>query len=121
MSWRARLSTNMQELRLHLCPLAPGSEGVRNWIGNNYWELSTLNPRFPLLVRDYNGIKASLIATYDWGVERRMDVENWTEEEITAKVKEFVDLGNVMEKSSESRPKDRDIIDEIDVRLNEDY
>eukprot|EP01087_Luapelamoeba_hula_P023807 TRINITY_DN8837_c0_g1_i1.p2 TRINITY_DN8837_c0_g1~~TRINITY_DN8837_c0_g1_i1.p2 ORF type:complete len:122 (-),score=16.61 TRINITY_DN8837_c0_g1_i1:133-498(-) len=121
MSWRARLSTNMQEMRFHVCPTSASSQGTRDFLTSNWASFRMLNPRFPIFVRDATGLKASVLVRYDWNVEKRVDVEGYSKEQLETTIKELVEQGTTMDRSLESSPKDRDIVDEIDVRLKDDY
>jgi len=121
MSWRARLSTNLQEMRFHFCPVAPGSSGLRTFIQDNFYVVRKLNPRFPFLLREGDGVKAAVIARYDWNEQKHVELDNLTPKEVELKIKSLVELGETMERSAESAPKDRDLVDEIDVRMQEDY
>lgn len=64
MSWRARLSVNVKEFRIHFCPNADSSAGVRRYFAKNYAELKTLNPGLPFLMREREGHDPIIIATY---------------------------------------------------------
>jgi len=57
----------------------------------------------------------------DWGVEESVELEGLSEEAVETKIKDLVIAGETKERSPESFPKDRDIIDEIDVRIQENY
>jgi NADH dehydrogenase (ubiquinone) 1 alpha subcomplex subunit 2 len=93
MAWRAKLSTSLQELRIHLCQTSPASKVTRDFIVKNYKELKSLNPRLPILIRECSGIQPRLWARYDYGVERSVVLDGLTESEIDAKLKEFADAG----------------------------
>ncbi|ELR14480.1 mitochondrial ribosomal protein l51 / s25 / cib8 domain containing protein [Acanthamoeba castellanii str. Neff] len=121
MSWRARLSTNMQELRFIMCTTSPNSGGVRSFLDSNYAELKKLNPRLPILMRTGEQAPPKVYARYDWGEERGFDLHNATEKEVEDRVRELTLMGEKMEKSFESIPKDRDLIDESDVRKFDTY
>jgi len=110
----------MQELRVYVCETSEGSRGVRSFMLKNYTELTRLNPRLPFVCRNADGVKASACVRYDWGNEREFDLEDLAEEQVEETLQNIVALGETMEKSPESMPKDRDIIDEIDVRLRKD-
>jgi len=121
MSWRARLSTNLQEMRFHFCPVSAGSTGLRAFLEDNFYVVRKLNPRFPFLVREGDGAKAQVIARYDWNEQRNVDLDCLTVKEIELKIQSLVELGETMDRSPESVPKDRDLVDEIDVRTQDDY
>jgi len=52
MSWRARLSVSLRELRILHCN-SDVSKGVREFLHANYSNLKMLNPNLPILVRSY--------------------------------------------------------------------
>lgn len=73
MSWKALFTRNMNELRFLLAQTSQGSKGARyqlytylcrDFIKQNYGEIKMLNPTFPFLVRECEGIKARVIARY---------------------------------------------------------
>lgn len=51
-----------------------------------------------------------------WGVEAEEDLTNLTEDDVADRLKQLVEKGEAMERSPECIPKDRDIIDDVDVR-----
>lgn len=77
--WRARLSTRVRELRLHVSPRSPSSLGARyaallrdssygpvhrNWIQHRYQFTKRLNPRLPINIREGHDTPPVLIARY---------------------------------------------------------
>eukprot|EP00871_Galdieria_phlegrea_P005971 jgi/Galph1/861/GphlegSOOS_G5620.1 len=60
MSWRARLSHVLEEVRFVYSPKSSESSGVRNFIASNYEELKLLNPGLPIYVRCCEGVKPFL-------------------------------------------------------------
>ncbi|CAM9153392.1 unnamed protein product [Choristocarpus tenellus] len=99
MSWRAAISRNVRELRFCCCNAGENGKGVRNFYRNNYAELKTLNPSFPLLLREGNGIDPYMLATYDFGLEQRTSLVGLSEDEIAAKVEAAVMKGSSMPRS----------------------
>lgn len=59
MSWVARFSTNMQEIRFVFNPTV--HTGTSKFIENNYHTIKRLNPRFPFLVRENPGVAKSIM------------------------------------------------------------
>jgi len=116
MSWRARLSINMLELRFVYSSTAQNSEGVKNFLKQNFQELQTLNPKLPILSRTPPDVSPVVIAYYDWGQFKEFSLDNATELEVEEKVRELNQIGEKMEKGWALFPKDRDLIDESDVR-----
>lgn len=59
MSWVARFSTNMQEIRFVFNPSV--HTGTSKFIETNYHTIKKLNPRFPFLVRENPGVAKSIM------------------------------------------------------------
>ncbi|KAJ1453999.1 hypothetical protein M885DRAFT_605025 [Pelagophyceae sp. CCMP2097] len=93
--WRAAISKNMHELRFQFCPKAEHSENIKNYIRNNYWDLKTLNPTFPFLVRVYDDERPQIIATYAWYHKEYKNVEGLTEAQINTTLRDLVLLPEV--------------------------
>ncbi|GLJ44538.1 hypothetical protein SUGI_0935220 [Cryptomeria japonica] len=93
MAWRAQLSRNLKELRIHLCQTSPSSNATRDFIRSNYKDLKTLNPRFPILIRECSGTEPRIWARYEYGEEKSMALDGLTEGQITKKVEELVKAG----------------------------
>ena len=58
------LTRSIRELRFHLCQKSPGSDGLREFIKNNYIELKKNHPSLPILVREAPGTEAKVYAAY---------------------------------------------------------
>merc|ERR1712157_200607 len=63
-AWRKLVSTNLKELRFHFSQTSQGSKGLRDFVQTNYKDLKTVNPTFPFLVRECEGIEAKIWARY---------------------------------------------------------
>eukprot|EP00842_Homolaphlyctis_polyrhiza_P005938 jgi/Hompol1/6345/HPOL_000884-RA len=87
MSWRAALSTNVRELRIHLSQTAPGSKGLRDYIVKHYPLLKQANPSLPILIREAPNVEARAFARYAFGVERKVSLENLSESDIDTRLK----------------------------------
>eukprot|EP00211_Chloroparvula_japonica_P012499 CAMPEP_0119133008 /NCGR_PEP_ID=MMETSP1310-20130426/12781_1 /TAXON_ID=464262 /ORGANISM="Genus nov. species nov., Strain RCC2339" /LENGTH=143 /DNA_ID=CAMNT_0007123677 /DNA_START=72 /DNA_END=503 /DNA_ORIENTATION=+ len=109
-SWKGRISMNMRELRFLFTNETAGSQGIRNFINNNYSELKLLNPRFPFLVRDGDNVESSILASYDFGKEYRIVVENRTEEDVERALKKLTLLGEEQEKDPGYTMTDLDVV-----------
>ncbi|EGG22550.1 putative NADH dehydrogenase [Cavenderia fasciculata] len=110
MSWRALLSHNLQEIRIHFCQQAQSSEGLRNFITKNYTDLKRLNPKLPLMVREAHGIEPVIYARYDWGQEEKKVVTNLSEQEVEEKLKELCLMGTKLDRSPESDLNEDDVV-----------
>jgi len=60
MSWKSNLSRNIMELTVKCCNESAASAATRAFVLNNYHELNTLNPTFPLLIREGDSEKSGL-------------------------------------------------------------
>merc|ERR1711920_94194 len=102
MSWRAQISRNLREIRIVCAQQAENSKGVRQFFDKNYHELKMLNPSTPMFYREMSEISPFLYARYDWGKEKKVDVSDMTDKEVTEQLKQLVELGKTMPKSAES-------------------
>ncbi|KAK9863091.1 hypothetical protein WJX84_000885 [Apatococcus fuscideae] len=102
MAWRASVSKNLQELRVHLCQKGPDSQGARDFIHSSYSELKKANPKFPFLVRECSGVKPKLIARYDFGVEHSVPLTGLDANGVSKALEELVQKGESMPRSTES-------------------
>ena len=66
------LSKGVRELRFIMCQQSATSNGVRQYVLNNYNSIKASNPNFPFIVREAEGAQACVMARYDFGVERRV-------------------------------------------------
>ncbi|XP_053319480.1 NADH dehydrogenase [ubiquinone] 1 alpha subcomplex subunit 2 [Spea bombifrons] len=78
----SKLSKNLKEIRIHLCQKSPGSQGVRDFIEQNYVELKKANPEFPILIRECSGIQPKLWARYAFGREANVPLNNLTADQV---------------------------------------
>lgn len=60
---------------------------------NNFKDLKTLNPKFPILVRECSGIEPQLWARYDMGVEKGVQLEGMSEGQILKALEDLVKAG----------------------------
>ncbi len=82
MSWKTQIAKNVRELRFVLCQTSAHSQGIRQYISNNYVDIKSQAPETPFIVRECQNAMPTIMARYDYGVEKRVYVENLTEEEI---------------------------------------
>lgn len=57
---------------------------------SNYEDIKGQNPELPFIVRECQNAMPTVMARYDYGVERRVYVNNLSENEIDSVVKELV-------------------------------
>eukprot|EP00752_Nemacystus_decipiens_P017570 g15745.t1 len=83
----------MRELRFCCCNVSQTGAPVREFFRSNYAELKTLNPSFPILLREGTGADPYLLATYDYGVEHRLPLSGLSQEDIAKEVEKAVEKG----------------------------
>ena len=114
MSWQARLSQNLQELRFVFDSKLSNSKGVADFLSNYYPTLKVLNPRLPILFREQDdcespelycryGILNFLLTILDYFQMESEPISNLTADEIMDHIKNFALKGTVMPKSDESK------------------
>lgn len=96
MAWRGKLPQHLKELRILLCQTSPASSNARTFVEKNYKELKTLNPKFPILIRECSGIEPQLWARYDMGVEKGIRLEGLSETQISKALEDLVKAGASM-------------------------
>ncbi|KAI6224225.1 Complex I-B8 [Aphelenchoides fujianensis] len=72
----------LRELRIHLCQKSASSNGVREFIQQDYVPLKKANRDFPILIREASGINPKIWARYEYGVEKSLPLENTTREQV---------------------------------------
>ncbi|KOB51906.1 NADH-ubiquinone oxidoreductase B8 subunit [Operophtera brumata] len=74
-----RLGGALKELRIHLCQTSKQSEGVREFIKNNYVNIKKENPSFPILIRECSGVMPCVWARYGMSLDLpRLIISNST-------------------------------------------
>jgi len=117
MSWIARLSNSMQELKLVYPVKKPSGRSARRFLEAHYPQIKRLNPRLPFLVRsDEDADTVTLTARYDYGICAQRDLTNLTPQQCLEKLRELQELGAVALKADlypwqESVPKNHDVVD----------
>jgi NADH dehydrogenase (ubiquinone) 1 alpha subcomplex subunit 2 len=91
MSWRSEISKSVRELRFVFCQTSPASKGVRQFVQNNYLDIKEKNPNFPFIVRECLNAQPTVMARYDFGVEKRIYVPNLEEGDVDSVVKELIE------------------------------
>ncbi|XP_077274204.1 NADH dehydrogenase (ubiquinone) B8 subunit [Temnothorax americanus] len=84
-----KFGKHLKELRILLCQTSKSSQGVRDFIEQQYVSVKKNNPRFPVLIRECSSIEPKLYARYDFGVERCVPLSNLKSEEILGRIKEL--------------------------------
>lgn len=115
MAWRARLSINIRKFQFQYNMEDPSSQGLQNFLKNNYNDLKQLNPNLPFLVRPVEE-KTPPVIIADYGIHyihyfycyfnlnlligfQREDlvlVSNFSENQILKQMKKFNDFGEIV-------------------------
>ncbi|KAL0124802.1 hypothetical protein PUN28_006573 [Cardiocondyla obscurior] len=85
-----KFGKHLKEMRILLCQTSKSSQGVRDFIEQQYVPLKKNNPRFPVLIRECSLIEPKLYARYEYGVERCVPLSNLKSEEVLGKIQELV-------------------------------
>ncbi|CAI4228669.1 unnamed protein product [Auanema sp. JU1783] len=81
--------TALRELRIHLCQKSTASAGVRSFIESDYVAIKKANPNFPILIREASGIAPRVFARYEHGVERSVQLQDATKENVLSAIKDL--------------------------------
>ena len=117
MSWIARISTNMQEIKFIFNPTISSHIGASNFLSSNYDQIKRFNPRLPVMVRPHADTpKATMTCRYDYGGRIERDITGKSAEEIRSELEKLVGLGEHFLKADlypwqESYQQDDDIVD----------
>ncbi|XP_050593956.1 NADH dehydrogenase [ubiquinone] 1 alpha subcomplex subunit 2 isoform X2 [Bombus affinis] len=84
-----KFGPQLKELRILLCQTSKSSQGVRDFIKQQYVPLKRSNPQFPVLIRECSDTEPVLYARYELGVERRVSLQNLKSEEILKCIQEL--------------------------------
>jgi NADH dehydrogenase (ubiquinone) 1 alpha subcomplex subunit 2 len=90
MSWHKAIASKIRELRLVCCQVSSDSQGVRNFITKNYFLVKEQVPDFPFIVRECENAIPLLTVRYDFGVEKKVCVEGFTENDIEKTVEDLI-------------------------------
>merc|ERR1712088_738413 len=91
MSAARSLGRHLKEIRIHLCQTSSASSGVREYISNNYKALKSVNPEFPILIRECSGIQPRIIGRYEFGREEKIVVADFTPTEVDQAISSLAD------------------------------
>ncbi|KAM8971916.1 NADH dehydrogenase [ubiquinone] 1 alpha subcomplex subunit 2 [Pelodytes ibericus] len=86
----SKLSKNVKEIRIHLCQKSAASQGVRDFVENNYVDLKKANPEFPILIRECSGVQPKLWARYDFGKEANIPLSNLNADQVAKALESVV-------------------------------
>lgn len=91
MSWRNNIGSKVKELRFVFCQSSSHSAGARSYVQHHYQDIKSLNPSLPFLVRECNAAQPTVMARYDFGVEKRIYLNNLSEQEVDTVVQDLVE------------------------------
>ncbi|CAN2389959.1 mitochondrial respiratory chain complex I assembly [Pristimantis euphronides] len=86
----ANLSRNVKEIRIHLCQKSAGSQGVRDFVEQNYVALKKANPEFPILIRECSEVQTKLWARYEFGKEVSIPLHNQSADQVAKALESVV-------------------------------
>merc|ERR1719183_3474275 len=90
------MKRGIRELRFVLCNSSAHSNGVRSFIMNNYEDVKGANPDMPFIVRECTNAQPTVMARYNFGVERRLYLNNASESEVNEAVNELVEQADAI-------------------------
>ena len=90
MSYRSAIAKNIRELRFVMCQQSPASMGARQFVAKNYLDIKSSAPTTPFIVRECLGAQPNVMVRYDFGVEKRVYLNELTAEEVDKAVGELV-------------------------------
>merc|ERR1712070_1073774 len=80
----------LHELRFHFCQISPASQGLRNFILNNYTQMKAANPSVSLLVRECADVEPKVWARYDLGKESSVSLSGKDEKAVMAELEKLI-------------------------------
>mmetsp|Transcript_25176 Transcript_25176/g.22203 ORF Transcript_25176/g.22203 Transcript_25176/m.22203 type:complete len:84 (-) Transcript_25176:191-442(-) len=82
MSWKNTIGKQLKEIRFVFCQNSERSQGMRNFIATNYFDVKKESPYFPFIVRECEDADPTIIARYRFGVEKKAHTDNLSASEI---------------------------------------
>lgn len=84
-----RLSPSLKEIRIHLCPRSPTSNGTRQFIDGYYTSIKRNNPNLPILIRECTGIEPKIWFRFEYGKETSSSLSNLKPDQVAGLLKEL--------------------------------
>ncbi|RUS27144.1 thioredoxin-like protein [Jimgerdemannia flammicorona] len=84
---KTQLSKSIKEIRLHYCQTSTASNGVREFITENYTAIKQANPNLPILIREASGVEARAFARY---VEKKAVLNNLPPKDVEKALEELM-------------------------------
>lgn len=85
-----KLAPTLKEIRIHLCPQNPASNGVRQFIDKYYLGLKENNPDLPILIRECTGIESKMWFRFEFGRESSATLNHLNADQIAGLLKDKV-------------------------------
>merc|ERR1712018_67609 len=85
-----RVGKHLKELRFHVCLKSPASQGLRQFIEQNYVSFKKTNPEFPFLVRECSNVQPKVTARYERGRESSLPLTNMSPDQVLKAVESLV-------------------------------
>lgn len=81
---------SLREIRVHLCPKASSSNGVRQFVDKYYCGIKQNNPNLPILIRECTGIEPKVWFRFEYGLETSAPLSNLNGDQIAKLLEEKV-------------------------------
>lgn len=85
-----KMTPSLKEIRIHLCPKSPSSNGTRQFIEKYYIGLKQNNPSLPILIRECTGIEPKIWFRFGHGKETNNSLTNLNGDQIAGLLKDKV-------------------------------
>ncbi|XP_012262546.1 NADH dehydrogenase [ubiquinone] 1 alpha subcomplex subunit 2 [Athalia rosae] len=84
-----KFGSRIKEVRILLCQTSKSSQGVRDFVEQQYVKIKQNNPNFPVLIRECSMIEPKLYARYEFGIECNVPLSNLKSDEILSQVQKL--------------------------------
>jgi len=91
-------SQGLRELRFVFCQTSGRSQGTRDYVAKNYFNLKKANPDFPFIVRECEEADPIIIARYRYGIEKKAHTANLSDKEVERVVQTLVNQSEEVNK-----------------------
>ncbi|VDB92396.1 unnamed protein product [Peniophora sp. CBMAI 1063] len=89
-SFAKALSPALREVRILMSQTGTASAGARQFVQSTYPTLKQHNPDLPVLIREATGTPARAFARFEKGVEKHVELENLSAEDVGAKLTQLL-------------------------------
>ncbi|TCD64971.1 hypothetical protein EIP91_003384 [Steccherinum ochraceum] len=91
-SFAKALSPAIREIRILCCQTSAASAGTRQFISSTYPTLKQHNPDLPIMIREAKGTPARVFARFERGVEKHVEVENLSQNDVASRIAQLLNL-----------------------------